>query len=391
MPSILLINDNKIVSRLLQLSSQKHGYNLEEVKTLESSKNLYDVIFIDSDRYSDELIRDIESKFKYGKLGYIGIKQGTTPDGFDIVIEKPFLPTDFVDVMQGQVIGNISQKEESLDEEESLNIESLDIDDEADVLLEEGDLELDNFDDVEDLLVNDTTSDEISLDDLDSFDDLDLSLDPTTVMTTGVAASMVVSDSNPEELADMVYELDDMKEDEIKSVKEEISLESEPELTTKIEESLELESEELPKVDEIKPQIEESTQDMSTLAVGAGVATAVGAVASEIFDSSKEEDKKEEISTLDDLQQIDEIDLQQALGEEVSSKVEESFSEEIISQEITTDGSETFVEMDDMQAWIKDAVQKAITPQMIQEALNGMDINVTLSFSNKIEKDISTS
>jgi len=91
MPSILLINDNKIVSRLLKLSSEKNGYNLEEVSTLDSSGDSYDVVFVDSDKYSDALMEQIESKLNYEQLGYIGIKQERAPEGFDLVIEKPFL------------------------------------------------------------------------------------------------------------------------------------------------------------------------------------------------------------------------------------------------------------------------------------------------------------
>ena len=398
MPSILLINDNKIVSRLLQLSSEKNGYNLEEVTAVDSSGDSYDVIFIDSDRYSDELLGEIESKLKYGKLGYIGVKQETVPEGFDIVIEKPFLPTDFVDVIKEQVIGNVSQNEESFNENENLEMESLDLDDEADVLLDEDSLDLDSFDDdVEDLLVNNNDqNDEISLDDLDALDDVDLSLDPATVMTTGVAASMAMSDNNPEELADMVSELDEMNEEELKPLDEEITLESETE--SELEEPLELDSEEFEDElselvkEEKEQEIEETNMNTGALEVATGVAT-VGAVASQAFDSSDSievlEDKKteDEISNLDDLEQLNESDLQDALGEEV--KVADDVEEEIISEEIVSDGEETMVESNEVEKWIRDAVAKAITPEMIREVLEGMDINVKLSFNSKKEDNAS--
>jgi len=395
MPSILLINDNKIVSRLLQLSSEKNGYNLEEITALDSSGDSYDVIFIDSDRYSDDLLREIESKLKYGKLGYIGVKQETTPEGFDIVIEKPFLPTDFVDIIKEQVIGSTTvSKEEGFDEDENLEVQSLDLDDEADVLLEEDSLDLESFDDdVEDLLTSDDdNNDEISLDDLDPLDDVDLSLDPATVMTTGVAASMAMSDNNPEELADMVSELDDMNDDEPNSLDEDIALESETEVeleseleqVTQLDEPLALETEELSDLAK-EEEKEEQSDEIGGLEVATGVA-AVGAVASQVLDSDDEVAVlEEETVELDDLGELNEVDLQDALGEEV--KVTDDAKEEIISEEIVTEGQETFVEMDDMQAWIKDAVAKAITPEMIREALDGMDINVTLSFNSKKEDD----
>jgi uncharacterized membrane protein len=400
MPSILLINDNKIVSRLLQLSSEKNGYNLEEVTILDNSGGSYDVVFIDSDRYSDELMREIESKLKYGKLGYIGVKQETVPEGFDIVIEKPFLPTDFVDIIKEQVIGSISEKEETFDEDENLEMESLDLDDEADVLLDEDSLDLESFDDdVEDLLVSDDDqNDEISLDDLDALDDVDLSLDPATVMTTGVAASMAMSDNNPEELADMVSELEDMNEDELKPLDEEIVLESEPEveLESESQKPLDMDSEDfeddISELTREATELEESKEGISGLEVAAGAAAVVGAVASGAIASTdslevvEDKDIEKEVSKLDDLVELNEADLQQALGEEVTEVAEET-AEEIISEEIISDGEETMVESNEVEKWIRDAVAKAITPEMIKEALDGMDINVTLNFSSKKEDD----
>ena len=62
-------------------------------------------------------------------------------------------------------------------------------------------------------------------------------------------------------------------------------------------------------------------------------------------------------------------------------EVGEIIHEEV--DEVAPTGDETLVESNDVEAWIRDAVQKAITPAMIQEALNGMDINVNLTFNTK--------
>ena len=344
MPSILLINENKIVSRLLQLSSEKNGYNLEEISALEnSSGDSYDVIFIDGDKYNTTLMGELESKLNYENLGYISTKQETVPEGFDLVIEKPFLPTDFVDMIQEKVIikSDVTPKNDE--------IEGLDIDDEADVLLEEDSLDLDDIDaGVEELLVSDEFEDDISLksmdeldelEDLDEMDDVDLSLDPALMMTTGVAASMAVEDNSNEELSDMVNEIDLMEDDDFDLIGDELEALTDDEVS-----------------------INDKDENIDTLAVaGAGIA-AVGAVASTVFadDKPKIEDVVEEISTLNDLDSLNEADLQEALGEEV-------ISDEIISQEITGGSSdETLVESNDVEQWIRDAVKKAITPQMIK-------------------------
>ncbi len=350
-PTILLINENKIVSRLLGLSCEKNGYKLLEVKTLDGLTDSYDVIFVDSDLYNNELLGEIEEKLKYTKLGYIGTKQDDSPDGFDLVILKPFLPTDFVDMIKNQVIGTKSH-DASLD-----NSKDASIDDDMDLLMDDEDLNLDTLDDVDDLL----SGDEELLTDLDELDDIeddiDLSLDPASVMTTGIAASMTPPANDTSDLANMVSQIDNMPEDDILS---EIDIDEKIEPEEVIEETIE----------------EEKKGDSLGLgAIAAGVgAAAVGAVASQV-----EKGVEKGASTMDDIDNLKESDLQEALGESVSE-----INEEILSEELD-EASETVVESNDVEQWIRDAVSKAITPQMIKEALDGMDINVTLSFSSKKE------
>ncbi len=353
-PTILLINENKIVSRLLGLSCEKNGYKLEEVKALDVLEESYDVVFVDSDLYSNELLGEIEEKIKYTKLGYIGTKQDDSPDGFDIIIEKPFLPTDFVDIIKDKVIGSTS----SVSTDEDLSDEDLSMDDDMDLLIDDDDLTLDTLDDdVDDLLAGD----EELLDDLDTLDNEDLSLDSATIMTTGIAASMTPSDNNTADLADMVSEIDDISEDEILS---EID----------IDEKIEIEEVVTDSIDEIlEEEKEDDSIGLGTLAAGVGVAAA-GAVASQVG-----KDEQKGALEMNDIEDLKELDLQEALGESVSEIGEEVVSEELGQVE------ETIVESNDVQTWIRDAVSKAITPEMIKEALDGMDINVTLSFSSKKE------
>lgn len=354
-PTILLINENKIVSRLLGLSCEKNGYKLEEVKTLDAKTDSYDVVFVDSELYSNELLAEIEEKLKYTKLGYIGTKQDNSPDGFDFVIEKPFLPTDFVDMIKNKVISGASQSDTDLLEED---------DDDMDLLMDDEDLNLDTLDDddVDELLKGDEEQ-LVDLDDLDSLDDaddnVDLSLDPTTVMTTGITDSMALPDvdTDNEDLANMVSQIDDMPEDKILS---EID----------IDEKMEPQEE---KEQEIIEQEKDESLGLDALVAGAGV-VAAGALMSEVG-----KDREEGVLAMDDIENLKESDIQEALGESVSE-----ISEEIVSEELDQ-VEETVVESNDVEQWIRDAVSKAITPSMIKEALDGMDINVTLSFSSKKE------
>lgn len=358
-PTILLINENKIVSRLLGLSCEKNGYKLEEVKTLDARADSYDVVFVDSELYSNELLTEIEEKLKYTKLGYIGTKQDDSPDGFDLVIEKPFLPTDFVDMIKNKVIGGASENNTDLSAE----------DDDMDLLMDDEDLNLDTLDDDVDELLKGDEEQLDDLDDLDSLDEgvddnVDLSLDPTTVMTTGIAASMALSDEDTknEDLANMVSEIDDMSEDEILS---------EIDIDEKIEPQKE-------KVEENIEEIVEQEEKDDSLGLDA-LATGVGAIAAGAVAVKASENIQKRALEMDDIEDLKELDIQEALGESVNE-----ISEEIVSEEVDQ-VEETVVESNDVEQWIRDAVSKAITPSMIKEALDGMDINVTLSFSSKKE------
>ena len=380
MPSILLINENKIVSRLLQLSSQKNGYNFEEVASLDTSGDSYDVIFVDSDMYNEELMNNINSKLNFNQLGYIGTKQGDTPEGFDIVIEKPFLPTDFVNIIKEKVI-TASPKSEILEDELT--------DDLSQELLDEDDLELESADmNIDELLESDELDSDISLDELDTLDDTDLSLDSTAIMSTGIAASMATNENNNHtELADMVNEIEDMPELDEKIPQEQIESEKpvvseevlvEEDLLEELDEPIETSLDEEVKDDNLDKSIETSLEEeiveegeLEVAPAIASVATgaALGAVATQVFDMDDEFDS------------LSENDIKDALSE----KVEDTVGEEIISQEQTFDGEETVVESNDVEKWIKDAVANAITPQMIKEALDDMEINVTLNFKRKKE------
>ncbi len=353
MASILLINENKIVSRLLKLSSEKNGYKIKEVSNIdEVDTGSYDVVFIDNDSYSDTILSDLSSKVKYNQLGYIGAKQEDAPKGFSLNLEKPFLPTDFVDMIKEKVVSSKPQETTEVDSMDDLELG------EEELLVEDDTFELDELDmdelsldddidsDIESETLLETLEDELDVE-LGSLDEeLDLSLDPSTMMTTGIAASMATTDNPVEELSEMVSDIDAME----------------------IEESNVLETleESLPPLDET-----EKESDMGSIAAVAGLAT------NALSDDKAEvlEDLQEEILDLNDIDSLNESDLQAALGEEVT--------EEIINEEVVVDGEETLVESNDVEKWIRDAVAKAITPAMIQEALNGMDINVNLTFKNK--------
>ena len=194
MPSILLINNNKIVSRLLQLSSQKHNYTLEEINNYTPSGDSYNVVFIDSENYDAEVWETLKGTLSYDRVGFIGDKTHTKPEEFDFVLEKPFLPTDFVNLM------NENFKVMTPEEEAQMN-------DELEEMEDEQELDLDSLKEMEEL-----DESEISLDDED-LESLSEDIVAPIPLTTGITDSIVPSEEQ-EEIADIMDEIENM-EDEV--------------------------------------------------------------------------------------------------------------------------------------------------------------------------------
>ena len=164
---LLLINENPAVSRLIKLSCEKYGYELEEISDIESLlSDSYDYVFIDSDLYSDELLEALKSKAEYKKIGYIATKGSERPEGMDFILEKPFLPTDFVDIVNAL---------KSKDDEQAVKKEEAE--EEADMYLAESSEEsFDDLGDLEDLSEEDDMLEELDIEKDKDFDDLEIDL-----------------------------------------------------------------------------------------------------------------------------------------------------------------------------------------------------------------------
>lgn len=415
MPSILLINDNKIVSRLLQLSSKKHNYDLEEISDYNPSGSAYNVVFVDSHKYNSSSLKNLMGAITYDKLGFIGSKNGDIPSEFDIAIEKPFLPTDFVSLIDEnfKVVDSFDEEEEETKEEEL------------------------KLDELEELSPLDEKIEEIpELEEDKPLDELEI---PQTTLSTGIANTISGEDEKIE-LSDMVSEIDNMSDEEpiedlsledlkiddsiddievkSESVLEEIEDEIDASLDSITQEGESKESLETPDelidLDKKEELVEEEIKESPTpkeeekeepsavenIVAAASVAGA-GAVVADALSNDKVDDIDSAIDELDGIEDIekesdyladefddlDEEEIVQALEEE--SEILEDIStpkEEIISEEISTEGEERVVEPTDLEEMIQKAVADSITPELLQKALEGMDINVSLSFSPKNEE-----
>ncbi|MFW5990514.1 MAG: hypothetical protein ACOCP1_03825, partial [Campylobacterales bacterium] len=96
---LLLINLNPIVKKLVSLSTQKAGVESEIVQGEDAIQSYdYDYIFVDDELASNELLDKIRQNSS-AKVGIFCAKDKEIPEGYDISIKKPFLPTELVQML----------------------------------------------------------------------------------------------------------------------------------------------------------------------------------------------------------------------------------------------------------------------------------------------------
>lgn len=96
---ILLLNDNPVVRKLVALSAQKTKDDLSVVWSVDEVEgDAYDLLIVDDAHYNDESMAALREKVKYKTSLLMATRGNATPAGFDNIINKPFLPTDLVDL-----------------------------------------------------------------------------------------------------------------------------------------------------------------------------------------------------------------------------------------------------------------------------------------------------
>ena len=185
---VALVNKNPAVSRLITLSLNKIGVEYVEFDDVNAVSGEFDYIIIDSDMESADV------KFDQ-KVMYLAPRGGIKPDFADIMLEKPFLPTEFINLFEESravnVAGDDTKAELGLDDsanfddfehidenyEELQNFELPEIDTDFENLAKEDETEKlddnvlnDEFlkEHLEDSSVGDLEDEEISLDEADT-------------------------------------------------------------------------------------------------------------------------------------------------------------------------------------------------------------------------------
>ncbi len=125
---LLLVNSNPIVQKLVRLSAEKVDILVVETDSLENVEtDDVGLVFVDDKSFTKGMVEEIARLFPEAKLGYIYSKNSSKEAGFSIYVQKPFLPTDFVELLKNETIGMdkksfVSPAAETMIADDALNV-----------------------------------------------------------------------------------------------------------------------------------------------------------------------------------------------------------------------------------------------------------------------------
>lgn len=204
---VLAINQNATIERLVNLSSGKMGYTLRHFPDVMSAEHDdYNFILIDSEIFAIEDYEALKDISPNALLILICSKNIQKPEGFDIYLEKPFLPTELVDIYTREQNRFMQPAVEPEQEEDDVIEEAMPSFDE-DAGLEE----LPSFDDGSEV-------EQISFDDeeaIDGHDENEFTFNLDSVMNSEPEESDISADDgfnfeNEEESNEFNFESDDL-------------------------------------------------------------------------------------------------------------------------------------------------------------------------------------
>ena len=139
---IVLVNANPAVSRLSTLALSKMGYKYVEIGDASELSGVFDVLIIDSDIDAKEM----NLKEFANKILYLSSKNSPTFENADRILPKPFLPTEFITIVE-----DLASKTKSAESATAANDETAEvsvkgfefIDDPAEDVFEDEIMELD--------------------------------------------------------------------------------------------------------------------------------------------------------------------------------------------------------------------------------------------------------
>lgn len=102
---LLLVNKNPIVRKLFKLSSEKAGIELSEIESLEALERApFNLVFVDDENLEEgDVLARLKEELPQAKYGLLHAKNRERDAGFALFVQKPFLPTDLVDLFKSEI------------------------------------------------------------------------------------------------------------------------------------------------------------------------------------------------------------------------------------------------------------------------------------------------
>lgn len=115
---IVLVNANPAVSRLATLALSKMGYEYVEIGDASELSGVFDVLILDSDID----VKEMNLKEFANKILYLSSKNSPTFENADRILPKPFLPTEFITIVE-----DLASKTKSAEQPVATNDETAEV------------------------------------------------------------------------------------------------------------------------------------------------------------------------------------------------------------------------------------------------------------------------
>ncbi|EAK0342896.1 hypothetical protein YO45_02175 [Campylobacter jejuni] len=428
---ILLLNENPVVSRLVGLSAKKMSYDFEELNAYSENLGNYDVIVVDSDTPAPLKIL----KEKCDRLIFLAPRNQNVDIDAQI-LQKPFLPTDFLNLLNNKDANKhtsidlpMLSNDENSCADISLDLDNLNLDDLPDEnsldINSEGMEDLSFDDDAQDDNANKTletqnleqeTTKEQTQEDIQT--DLDLTLEDSESEKEDLSQEHTALDTEPS-----LDELDDKNDEDLEDNKElQVNISDFDDLLVVEEQEKEMDFDDLPEDAEFLGQAKDNEESEEILEEFAPVVEDIQDEMDDFTSNLSTQDQiKEELAQLDELDYgidsdnsskvledfkdepilddkelgtneeevvvpnlnisdfdaLKESDIQEALGEEILEKNEES----IVSDATKDDSSEKIV--NELSQSIAGAITSSIKDDTLKAVLKGMNMNININISFK--------
>ncbi|MCH9741551.1 MAG: hypothetical protein K0U38_12040 [Epsilonproteobacteria bacterium] len=205
---ILLINNNPVVSRLTALSARKENVELDEIKNVSELKaNDYNVVFVDSESYSDEVSNIIKNSGITQKVLFYAQGENENKEVFSENILKPFLPSEVSAILREMKITIHNNKTAEVEEAQEEFVDFTE-------LVDNRDNDLENLNFMKQELEKQSNEEELATETSQEKDSFDLKLEE--------AFPLKLEDNKPQEpkeasdkisLDDDLFEFDDKKDE----------------------------------------------------------------------------------------------------------------------------------------------------------------------------------